>query len=393
MATRERLRPQPSKKATKPDDTNSLPEDVLQSIERIKGIHSSQLVSRASDSVECNRIPTGCFMLDFALLGGLPQGYVSMIYGLESCGKTTACLKGVAEYQKKHPDKVVGWIDAEGLFDSDWAERLGVNIDKMVVATPDYGEQGVDIIDEWMSLKSIGLIVIDSLPSLIPMKMLEKSAEDDLMAAHPRLMGKMCSKIIANNQKERREGHWVTIWNINQFRSKVGFVLGNPMTLPGGRQINHVPSTKLWLKLKKEHMGKDEHGVEVHEYSEQAFKFEKTKHGSSIKEGEYQLFLSPANDKGLPEGSYDNVSAVMPFAKKYGFVAGGGQAWRLLTAKDKEAKFSNLSAIEKFLYSNEEELHTLMRSVIAHQRKSKGHDPLPPDGYLVSKIGRLVELQ
>jgi hypothetical protein len=225
------------------------------------------------------------------------------------------------------------------------------------------------------------------------MKMLEKSAEDDLMAAHPRLMGKMCSKIIANNQKERREGHWVTIWNINQFRSKVGFVLGNPMTLPGGRQINHVPSTKLWLKLKKEHMGKDEHGVEVHEYSEQAFKFEKTKHGSSIKEGEYQLYLSPANDKGLPEGSYDNVAAVMPFAKKYGFVAGGGQAWRLLTAKDKDAKFSNLSAIEKFLYSNEEELHTLMRSVIAHQRKSKGHDPLPPDGYLVSKIGRLVELQ
>ena len=372
---------------------SGLPQDVLDSIKKIKEVHNSQLVRTASDSVECNRIPTGSFMLDFALLGGFPEGYISMLYGLESCGKTTACLKGVAEYQRKHPDKAVGWIDAEGLFDSDWAERLGVNTSMLAVANPDYGEQGVDILDEWMSLKSMGLIVIDSLPSLVPMKMLEMSAEDDLMAAHPRLMGKMCSKITSNNSRERREGHWVTIWNINQFRSKVGFVLGNPMTLPGGRQINHIPSTKLWLKLKKEHMGKDEHGVEVHEYSEQAFKFEKTKHGSSIKEGEYQLYLSPKNDKGLHEGSYDNVAAVMPFAKKYGFISGGGQAWRLLSCKEEGKKFPNLASIEAFLYKEEEELHTLMRSVIAHQRKSKGHTALPPDKYLVSNIGRLIELK
>lgn len=381
----------PTKQPKQP--ATGLPKDVLESMERIKGIHNAQLVNRASDTVECNRIPTGCFMLDFALLGGFPQGYITMIYGLESCGKTTACLKGIAEFQKKHPDKVVGWIDAEGMFDSEWAERLGVDVNRMVVATPDYGEQGVDILDEWMGVKSIGLIVVDSLPSLVPMKMLEKSAEDDLMAAHPRLMGKMCSKITSNNQKERREGHWVSIWNINQFRSKVGFVLGNPMTLPGGRQINHIPSTKLWLKLRKEHMGKDEHGVEVHEYSEQAFKFEKTKHGSSIKEGEYQLYLSPKNEKGLPEGSYDNVAAVMPFAKKYGFVTGAGQSWTLHTSKTPTEKFGSLTKMEEFLYKDQEELDTLMRSIIAHQRKSKGHDALPPDGYLVSPIGRLVELE
>ena len=140
-------------------------------------------------------------------------------------------------------------------------------------------------------------------------------------------------------------------------------------------------------------MGKDEHGVEVHEYSEQAFKFEKTKHGSSIKEGEYQLYLSPKNEKGLPEGSYDNVAAVMPFAKKYGFVTGAGQSWTLHTSKTPTEKFGSLTKMEEFLYKDEEELHTLMRSIIAHQRKSKGHGALPPDGYLVSPIGRLVELQ
>lgn len=394
--TRKRTRTE-SSNSLSPNSLSSnwkgLPQDVLDSMERIKKVHEAQLVRKPTDTGECNRIPSGCFMLDFALLGGFPQGYITMLYGFESCGKTTACLKGIAEFQKKHPSKVVGWIDAEGLFDSEWAERLGVDVDRLIVAYPEYGEQGVDILEDWMGVKSIGLIVIDSLPALIPMKMLEQSTEDDLMAAHPRLMGKMCSKITSCNQRERREKHWVTIWNINQFRSKVGFVLGSPLTLPGGRQINHIPSTKLWLKLKKEHMGKDQNGVEVHEYSEQAFKFEKTKHGSSIKEGEYQLYLSPSNDKGLPEGSYDNVAAVMPFAKKYGFITGGGKAWILHSRKNPSEKFGSLTEVENFLYNNEEELHTLMRSVIAHQRKSKGHAPLPPDGYLVSRIGRLVELE
>jgi recombination protein RecA len=80
----------------------SLPKDALESMQRIEKVHGTKLVARATDSVECNRIPSGCFMLDFALLGGFPQGYVSMIYGLESSGKTTACLKGVAEFQRKH---------------------------------------------------------------------------------------------------------------------------------------------------------------------------------------------------------------------------------------------------------------------------------------------------
>lgn len=369
-----------------------LPQDVIDSMESVAKAHGAGMVTRSTETVECNRIPTGCFMFDFALLGGFPQGYISMVYGYESCGKTTGLLKGVAEYQRKHPSRVVAWCDSEGLYDSDWAEKLGCNVDMMIIGKPEYGEQAVDLIDEWMGVDSIGLIIVDSLPAMMPMGVLEKSAEDDLMAAHPRLMGKFCSKVTANNQKSRKRGHWPTLWLINQFRSKVGFVLGNPLTLPGGRQINHIPTTKLWIKMKKEHMGKDANDVPVHEYSEQAFKFEKTKHGSSIKEGEYQFYLSIDNEKGLPEGSYDNVAAVMPFAKKYGFVKGGGQAWRLVTLADPEKKFKKLEDIEAFLYGNQEELDTLMRSVIVHQRIAKGHTPLPPDGYLVSPIGRLVQL-
>lgn len=380
-------------RSTEPEKPNGLPKDVLESIEKISKIHGNRLVTKASDNIESNRISTGCFILDFATLGGFAQGYITMIYGFESSGKSLCCYKGVAEFQRKHPDKVVGWLDAEGLYDAEWARKQGCNTDMIALCSPEFGEQGVDIIEEWIGLKSIGLIVVDSIPSMVPMTVVDKSAEDNTMAELARLMGKLCSKIISAFNRERRAGHWVTLWNINQFRNKVGLVFGSPLNLPGGRQINHIPTTKLWLKLKKEIVGKDKYGVDITDYNEHAFKFEKTKHGSSIKEGEYQVYLNPDNDKGLPEGSYDNVAGVMPFAKKFKFITGGGTKWRLLTTKDKDKVFPNLDAMEAFLYANEEELDTLMRSVIAHQRKAKGHTALPPDGYLVSTIGRLVEIE
>lgn len=390
---RKRSRTVQSAEATTEDNQkSSLPADVLESISRISSVHGDKLVTRGSDGVECNRIPTGCFMLDLALLGGYPQGYSTMIYGFESSGKTTGCLRGVAEYQRKHPNRVVAWLDAEGMFDKDWAVKNGCNPDMMVVARPESGEQGVDIMEEWVGVKSIGLIVLDSIPSMVPLNILEKSAEDNTMAELARLMGKMCSKLSMEINKERRANHWVTVWYINQFRNKVGLVFGSPLNLPGGRQINHIVTTKLWLKLKKEVMGKDSNSVEVVDFNEHAFKFEKTKHGSSLKEGEFQFYLNPDNEKGLPEGSYDNVAAVMPFAKKFKFVGGGGGKYRLRTTKDANKTFKNLDEMEKFLYENEEELHTLMRSVIAHLRISKNHTPLPPDGYLVSDIGRIVYL-
>jgi protein RecA len=353
------------------------------------------LVRRAHDYFEANRIPTGCFTLDFALLGGYPQGYITMSYGYESCSKTTMFLKGVANYQKKHEDRFVGWNDAEGLYDKDWAERLGVDLDRLIVGTPETGEQAIDLVDDWMGRPSMGLIVNDSLPGMVPMGVTETSAEQDFMALHPRLMGKFCSKVSSNNQRERKKGHWITMWNINQWRNKVGFVLGSPLNLPGGRQINHIPTTKIWLKLKKEVMGKDSNDIDIKVCNEQGFKLEKTKHGSSIKEGEFQLYFTPDNELGLKEGDVDNVMAVMPFAKKFGFVRGGGSSWKLHTALPGGAadiKFPSLTKIEEFLYTDQEELDTLMRSVIAHQRKAKKHTALPPDGYLVSHLGRLVEL-
>ncbi len=371
---------------------NKLPEDVLKAIDESHKIHGDGLMIPASKVPLCNSIPTGCFILDFALLGGFPEGYSTMSYGYHSTGKSTHYLKAVAKFQEKHPDKVVGWIDAEGLFDSSWAAKMGVDIDRMMVGRPEYGEQAVDIMDDWMKIDSVSLVVLDSIPACVPMKVLDNSAEDDTMAALPRLMGKMCSKMTSNNTAGRKKGKWTSVWLVNQFRNKVGFVLGSPLTLPGGVQINHNPTTKLWFKLKKEHMGKDRNSIDVTDFNEQAFKIEKNKHGSSIKEGEFQFYLNPDNDKGLPIGSYDNVPALMTFGKKMGFIKGGGASWRLLTGIEPTTKYGRLSEIEEYLYANREEEDTLARSIIANQRTIKGIPALPPDGYLVSTLGRLVSL-
>jgi recombination protein RecA len=401
-AARKRTRSQP-KEPKEPDQNDfieneeaesdfEMPPDVAKAMEEANKLYPG-IVRKGNNFREANRIPTGCFILDLALLGGYPQGYITMSYGFESCAKTTMFLKGVANYQRKHPDKIVCWNDAEGMYDREWAIKLGVDVRRLVVGFPEYGEQAVDLIDDWMALPSVGLIVNDSLPGMVPMKVSEESAEQEFMALHPRLMGKLCSKITTNNNRERRRGHWITVWNINQLRDNLKY--GGYKTLPGGRQINHIPTTKIWLKLKKENMGRDSNDVETRIYNEHGFKLEKTKHGESIKEGEFSLYFSDDNDVGMKVGQVDDIMSAMPFAKKFGFVRGGGASWRLLTAQGKmaEHKFGTLEKMEDYLYENEEERDTLLRSVIAHQRVKKGHSPLPPDGYLVSGLGRLVRLE
>jgi len=382
-----------------------LPADLADAIKVFSKAHGEGIIAKPGVSQKFSVTPTGCFILDFALCGGWPEGYASMVYGYHSTAKSTILLNGVREFQNKHPEKYVVWIDVEGLYDEEWARKIGCDIDRLIVSTPEYGEQAVDILEDMLQRVSVGLIILDSIPACAPMKVLENSAEDDTMAALARLMGKMCSKLTTRLNSGRRQGHYVSVWLINQLRNKVGVTYGSPRHLPGGFQINHVPSTKVWLKLTKEVEGKDSFGSDCPDYNESAFKIEKRKHGSSINDGAFDLILNAQNPY-VRQGCVDNVPTIMTFAKKMGFIAGGGGNYRLLTEKrgtienqrtgatrEKDfTKFAKFDDIAEFLYQNEEEQITLARSILVAQRKSKGLDPLPRDGYLVAPGGRLVEL-
>jgi RecA/RadA recombinase len=303
-----------------------------------------------------------------------------MFYGTESSGKTTNMLKVVAGFQRKHPKKIVVWVDPENMFDRDWAKRLGCDLSRLEVIQPETGEEAVDLLVAAMSALEVGMVVLDSVPGCVPKTVVDRSAEDDTMAALARLMGKMCSKVLMAWSAERRRGHRVTLGLINQIRLKVGFVMGNPQTLPGGRQINHLPTTKVHIK-NKEVKGKDSYENEVVLTNDHSFEITKAKHGASIRSGEFQMVVSPDLDPLLPQGAFDDYKTVLTYAKKFKLLAGGGGNYRLpLIAPDNG--WSKHDDIIQWLKANDHQYRVLRASILACQRFSKGLPMCPPDGYL-----------
>jgi len=318
-----------------------------------------------------------------------------MFYGYHSTAKSTAYYHVVANYQVKYSSDNAVWIDAEGLFDRDWARKIGIDLGRLVLGSPDNGEDAVDMVEKAIKCKTTGLVILDSIPACVPFKVVENSAGDDTMGALARLMGKMCSKVTCAINEERSEGHRVTFGMVNQIREKVGVMFGSPLTRPGGKQINHLPATVLWLKLVKQHVIKDKYDNECPDYNEQSFHVEKSKVGSSLKDGNFNLNFNTEHSFGVPEGHYDNVPTLRAFAVKMGFITGSGGNYQLASIAEHHqgTKFKTYKDIEAYLYANQEEQDTLARSMIVMQRVAKNLSPLPPDGYLVSPHGRLVTLE
>lgn len=370
---RRRGTPTPQAAPEQPSEWGALEKQITK--DRGEGI-----VLTANTMPRANHIPTGAFTLDFALLGGLPEGHAFMFYGLESSGKTTMTLKAVAAYQRKHPDKLVVWVDTESMFDRDWAVQLGCDLSRIKLIQPQTGEEAVDLIAAAMEVWEVGKVILDSVPACVPQAVVDRSAEDKTMGVLAALMGLLCSKILMTWNKERRRGHKVTVGIINQWRTKVGFVMGDNRTLPGGRQINHLPTTKVEIK-NKEVMGEDRYGNEVVDVNDHSFKISKAKHGASIRNGEFQMVINPDKDPDLGQGDFDDYRTVVVFAKKFGLLTGSGGKYRLpLFTEESFAKFEDIQQAFKLdapLYQH------VQAALIAGQRIIKGLDPLPPDGYLV----------
>lgn len=352
-------------------------DDVVKDIQKKKGATS---IHKAGVVVAANHISTGCFLLDFALLGGVADGYTTMLYGMESSGKTTLSKKIVAGFQRKYPDQTAVWIDPEGLFDRDWAIQMGVDIDRLYYSSPENGNEAVDILAAVMGAKEVGLVILDSIPACVPKAVVNKSAEDDTMAELARLMGKMCSKILTCHAQERRRNHRVTVVLLNQIRYKLGFITSQ--TLPGGRQINHIPTTKVKL-ANVEKMGKDKFDNEVVDVNNHTFEIKKAKHGASIRSGEFRMVINPDNEWGLTQGDFEEAGTIATYAKRMGIITGGGASWKIANY---DHKFRTLAEIQKFLIDTPDECLLLKQTIIAMQRTEKGLPTIPPDGYLLDWV-------
>ena len=192
--------------------------------------------------IEQEVISTGSIGLDMALgIGGLPKGRVVEIYGPESSGKTTLAIHVIAEAQKK--GGMCAFIDAEHAFDSMYAQKLGVDIDNLLISQPDYGEQALEIADRLILSGALDVVVIDSVAALVPKSELEGEMGDSKMGLHARLMSQALRKLTATISKTNS----CCIF-INQLREKIGVMFGNPETTTGGNALKFYASVRLDIR-------------------------------------------------------------------------------------------------------------------------------------------------
>jgi recombination protein RecA len=228
--------------------------------------------------VDMPSVSTGSLGLDIALgIGGLPKGRVVEIFGPESSGKTTLTLQAIAECQKA--GGTAAFIDAEHALDPNYAEKLGVNVDELLLSQPDTGEQALEVTDMLVKSGSVDLIVVDSVAALTPRAEIEGDMGDHHMGLQARLMSQALRKITGNIQRSN-----AMVIFINQIRMKIGVMFGNPETTNGGNALKFYSSVRLDIRR----IGAVKEGEEV-VGNETRVKVVKNKVSPPFKQAEFQI--------------------------------------------------------------------------------------------------------
>jgi len=215
---------------------------ALTQIERQFGKGSVMRMGDAGTVKDVDVISTGSLALDIALgIGGLPRGRVIEIYGPESSGKTTLTLQVIAEAQKK--GGTAAFIDAEHALDPGYAQKLGVNVDDLLVSQPDTGEQALEIADMLVRSGAVDVVVVDSVAALTPKAEIDGEMGDSHMGLQARLMSQALRKLTANIKRSN-----TMVIFINQIRMKIGVMFGNPETTTGGNALKFYASVRLDIR-------------------------------------------------------------------------------------------------------------------------------------------------
>ncbi len=238
------------KEQDKEKQTPTINEEKLKAVnfamEQIEKQHGKGSIMRLSDRKIQNvdAIPTGCLSLDAAIgVGGVPRGRIVEIYGPEASGKTTVCLHVIAEAQKR--GGLAAFVDTEHAMDVNYAERLGIDLDNLLLSQPEFGEQALEIVETLVRSNAIDIIVVDSVAALTPRVEIEGEMGDAQMGSQARLMSQAMRKLNAAIGKSR-----TTVMFTNQLRSKIGVIYGNPETTTGGNALKFYASVRIDVRRK-----------------------------------------------------------------------------------------------------------------------------------------------
>jgi len=287
------------------DDNKKKALDVaLMQIEKQFGKGSVMRMGDSPASRDIDTVPTGSLSLDIALgCGGLPRGRVVEVYGPESSGKTTMTLEVIAQMQKLGGS--AAFIDAEHALDPLYAEKIGVNVDELLVSQPDTGEQALEITDMLVRSGAVDMVVIDSVAALTPKAEIEGDMGDSHMGLQARLMSQALRKLTANIKRSN-----TLVIFINQIRMKIGVMFGNPETTTGGNALKFYASVRLDIRR----IGAIKKGDEI-VGNDTRVKVVKNKVAPPFKQAEFEILYG----QGV-----SFLGELIDLGVKYGFVGKAG---------------------------------------------------------------------
>jgi recombination protein RecA len=323
------------------------------------GNYGKPFIKASSRRMDRGHYRTGILALDLCLGGGWRQSSAGMLYGEKSSGKSTTAMQTIAAIQREYPDAMAGWVDIEGTLDKKWAQKLGVDLDRLVVAEPETGEHAVDLADALVRAREVRIVVTDSIAMITPMKEIDDSAEQDTMGGNSKLIGRYIRKTTNALMKERARGHLPILLHINQFRMKVGLVFGDPRSLPGGKALEYSTTQQVEIK-NKEIKGKDTDGNEVVLHNEHGAKITKNKGGGPMKEAAFKLNRTAGNED-LPEAFVNQAKTIYKMGTQCGVVTGAPSSYEVegITGKFRGAPAFNVWALE-----NEVSYNRLQQEII-----------------------------
>lgn len=326
-------------------------------LKKVKKEYGESVAKKGSEGHhEVTRIPTGVFAFDLASGGGFPMGRVSLVYGAESSNKTNICLKAIANIQKLQPHKKAVFIDVEGSYDPAWASLLGVDSDALILITPEYAEQAVDLTEAFLYAEDVSLVVLDSLAALTTQNEIESSAEKASVGGSSLVIGKLIRKATVSINKMRNQGLEPPAFiGINQIRLKIGVMFGDPETMPGGNALKYASSFTVRMYGKNE-MDKKIHPV-LPAYKKTTFGFKKWKMPILSQAGEFTMLM--LEHGGNQPGHVNDWNTVATYLKELDYLVKGKNGWEF-----GGKTYKTLDEIKAELYSDPILLNQAKQSII-----------------------------